>query len=100
MVERVKAIWKAADCVCFDVDSTVTIDEGIDKLAEFLGKGDEVAALWVKHTCDIILSNFYWTIQIRALQYLELIKIWMTSKFKLHFKNLNLIDMQDNQICA
>jgi len=34
-----------ADAVCFDVDSTVINEEGIDVLADFLGKGDEVAAL-------------------------------------------------------
>mmetsp|Transcript_27808 Transcript_27808/g.69752 ORF Transcript_27808/g.69752 Transcript_27808/m.69752 type:complete len:283 (-) Transcript_27808:331-1179(-) len=34
-----------ADAVAFDVDSTVCIDEGIDELAAFLGKGDEVAAM-------------------------------------------------------
>ena len=30
---------------CFDVDSTVCTDEGIDELAAFLGKGEEVAAM-------------------------------------------------------
>jgi phosphoserine phosphatase len=34
-----------ADAVCFDVDSTVIAEEGIDTLAEYLGKGDEVAEL-------------------------------------------------------
>lgn len=34
-----------ADAVCFDVDSTVIAEEGIDTLAEYLGKGEEVAAL-------------------------------------------------------
>jgi phosphoserine phosphatase len=34
-----------ADAVCFDVDSTVIQEEGIDALAEFLGKGEAVAAL-------------------------------------------------------
>lgn len=34
-----------ADCVCFDVDSTVVNEEGIDVLADYLGKGEEVAAL-------------------------------------------------------
>jgi len=34
-----------ADAVCFDVDSTVINEEGIDVLAEYLGKGEEVAAL-------------------------------------------------------
>jgi phosphoserine phosphatase len=31
--------------VCFDVDSTVCVDEGIDELAAFLGKGKEVAEM-------------------------------------------------------
>jgi phosphoserine phosphatase len=31
--------------VCFDVDSTVCTDEGIDELAAFLGKGEEVAEM-------------------------------------------------------
>ena len=30
---------------CFDVDSTVCVDEGIDELAEYLGKGEEVAEM-------------------------------------------------------
>lgn len=34
-----------ADAVCFDVDSTVIAEEGIDVLAEFLGQGEAVAAL-------------------------------------------------------
>lgn len=33
------------DCVCFDVDSTVIREEGIDVLAVHLGKGEQVAAL-------------------------------------------------------
>ncbi len=31
--------------VCFDVDSTVIREEGIDELAKFCGKGHEVARL-------------------------------------------------------
>ena len=34
-----------ADAVCFDVDSTVIAEEGIDVLADFLGQGEAVAAL-------------------------------------------------------
>jgi phosphoserine phosphatase len=34
-----------ADAYCFDVDSTFCSDESIDELADFLGRGDEVAAL-------------------------------------------------------
>lgn len=36
-------IWRNADAVCFDVDSTVCLDEGIDELAEFCGAGEAVA---------------------------------------------------------
>ncbi|KAF5175225.1 Phosphoserine phosphatase protein, partial [Thalictrum thalictroides] len=36
-------IWQNADAVCFDVDSTVCIDEGIDEFAEFCGAGKAVA---------------------------------------------------------
>jgi len=32
-----------ADAVCFDVDSTVILDEGIDELADFCGAGKAVA---------------------------------------------------------
>jgi phosphoserine phosphatase len=34
-----------ADAVCFDVDSTVIAEEGIDALADYLGKGAKVAEL-------------------------------------------------------
>ncbi|XP_053679476.1 phosphoserine phosphatase [Anopheles nili] len=36
---------KKAHIVCFDVDSTIITEEGIDELAQFCGKGGEVAAL-------------------------------------------------------
>ena len=42
---HVKEIFKRADCVCFDVDSTLIRDEGIDRLAEACGVGEEVEAL-------------------------------------------------------
>lgn len=38
-----RRIWRSADAVCFDVDSTVCSDEAIDELAKFVGKGEEVA---------------------------------------------------------
>ncbi|RMZ94016.1 phosphoserine phosphatase [Brachionus plicatilis] len=41
-------LWKNADCVCFDVDSTVCINEAIDDLAEFAGMGSEVHELTKK----------------------------------------------------
>ncbi|CAG0905527.1 unnamed protein product [Cyprideis torosa] len=41
--ERVKRIWRSADAVCFDVDSTVCPTEAIDELAAFCGKANIVA---------------------------------------------------------
>uniref|UniRef100_A0A7N0ZRF2 phosphoserine phosphatase n=1 Tax=Kalanchoe fedtschenkoi TaxID=63787 RepID=A0A7N0ZRF2_KALFE len=36
-------LWQSTNAVCFDVDSTVCLDEGIDELAEFCGAGQAVA---------------------------------------------------------
>ncbi|XP_055600940.1 phosphoserine phosphatase isoform X2 [Uranotaenia lowii] len=36
---------RTAQIVCFDVDSTIITEEGIDELAQYCGKGSEVAAL-------------------------------------------------------
>ena len=38
----VQRIWREADAVCFDVDSTVITEEGIDELAKFCGVGQQV----------------------------------------------------------
>ena len=43
--EEVKLCWRQADAVCFDVDSTVIVDEGIDELAAFCGVADQVKEL-------------------------------------------------------
>jgi phosphoserine phosphatase len=40
---QVLQILRSAQAVCFDVDSTVCTDEGIDELAAFLGAGEAVA---------------------------------------------------------
>ncbi len=37
-----KQVWRRADVVCFDVDSTLIKEEGIDGLAEFCGTGAQV----------------------------------------------------------
>ena len=42
--ENAREIWRDADAVCFDVDSTVIRIEGIDELASFLGVAEEVKA--------------------------------------------------------
>ena len=41
----VLATWRSAKAVCFDVDSTLCVDESIDEIAAFLGVGEQVAAL-------------------------------------------------------
>ena len=42
---RAKKIFQESDCVCFDVDSTVVTEEGIDILAKACGKYEQVKAL-------------------------------------------------------
>jgi phosphoserine phosphatase len=44
-LNQAKNIWRSANAVCFDVDSTVIQTEAIDELAKFCGKGDEVELL-------------------------------------------------------
>ncbi|XP_077254745.1 phosphoserine phosphatase [Temnothorax americanus] len=44
-LENIKNIWKTADAVTFDVDSTVIAEEAIDELANFCGKGEEITKL-------------------------------------------------------
>jgi phosphoserine phosphatase len=40
-----KEIWRKADAVCFDVDSTVCCDEAIDELAKYVNKTKEVSEI-------------------------------------------------------
>ncbi|XP_018449166.1 phosphoserine phosphatase, chloroplastic-like isoform X3 [Raphanus sativus] len=47
--KEVLDIWRNVEAVCFDVDSTVCVDEGIDELAEFCGAGKAVAE-WTAST--------------------------------------------------
>ncbi|XP_034025224.1 phosphoserine phosphatase [Thalassophryne amazonica] len=44
-LSQTKALFRRADAVCFDVDSTVIKEEGIDELAKFCGVGDAVTAM-------------------------------------------------------
>lgn len=44
-LNEIKSIWRNADTVTFDVDSTVIQEEGIDELAKFCGKEKDVLAL-------------------------------------------------------
>lgn len=43
--DHIKSVWRSADAVCFDVDSTVCTDEAIDELAKFVGREKEVAEM-------------------------------------------------------
>ncbi|KOC61469.1 Phosphoserine phosphatase [Habropoda laboriosa] len=44
-LNQTRLIWRNADAVTFDVDSTVIQEEGIDQLAKFCGKENDVVAL-------------------------------------------------------
>jgi hypothetical protein len=48
-----RAVFRECDCVCFDVDSTVTQEEGIDVLADALGK----VYMLNKHSCPLSLVS-------------------------------------------
>lgn len=45
MISLYKEVWRNADAVCFDVDSTVCCDEAIDELAKYVGKSKEVSEI-------------------------------------------------------
>jgi phosphoserine phosphatase len=46
--EEIAKIINTCQAVCFDVDSTVIPEEGIDQLAAFKGAGEAVAAWTAK----------------------------------------------------
>lgn len=50
--------------MCFDVDSTVCVDEGIDELAEFCGAGKAVAEWTAKSA--VLTSNYsiFWLLRV------------------------------------
>lgn len=54
----IKEIWKIANAVTFDVDSTVITEEGIDELAKFCGKGEQIAELYVSLFAFYYNTNF------------------------------------------
>jgi len=40
--EHALATWRTADCVCLDVDCTVTSSDGLDLLAEMMGCEEKI----------------------------------------------------------
>lgn len=46
-LSQTKELFRRAEAVCFDVDSTVIREEGIDELAKFCGVGDAVTEMCV-----------------------------------------------------
>jgi len=49
-LSQTKEVFRRAEAVFFDVDSTVIKEEGIDELAKFCGVGDAVAEMYVNVT--------------------------------------------------
>jgi hypothetical protein len=43
--ERVLKLWRQAQAVCFDIDCTVAKNDQLDLLADFMGLGEQVAAI-------------------------------------------------------
>lgn len=52
--QSTQEIWRSVGAVCFDVDSTVCEEEGIDVLAEYCGAGQAVKEWTTK--CVPLLS--------------------------------------------
>lgn len=46
---------KQAQCIFLDVDSTITNQEGIDELARYLNKYDEVSAITEKYRTNSLI---------------------------------------------
>ena len=44
-MERIVSSLKRAQCIFFDVDSTIIKQEGLDEFARFLGKNEQIEAL-------------------------------------------------------
>lgn len=61
----VKELWRSVGAVCFDVDSTVCEDEGIDVLAEHCGAGAAVKEWTHKYVVSIVMMMLLlagWTV--------------------------------------
>ncbi|GIL57042.1 hypothetical protein Vafri_12308 [Volvox africanus] len=43
--DRVLSIWRRVDAVCFDVDCTITVNDSLDLLADFMGVKEQVEEL-------------------------------------------------------
>lgn len=56
---KAKEVWGRATAVCFDVDSTLIQEEGIDKLAEYCGAGEQVAEWYLNFVYGIASSSCY-----------------------------------------
>lgn len=56
-LEQTKEIFRRADAVCFDVDSTVIREEGIDELAKFCGVGDAVREMYERIRALAMISS-------------------------------------------
>lgn len=58
-LSQAKEFFRRADAVCFDVDSTVIKEEGIDELAKFCGVQDAVTEMCV---CIQHFMNMHWKV--------------------------------------
>ncbi|MEQ2297838.1 hypothetical protein AMECASPLE_038806, partial [Ameca splendens] len=58
--QETKELFRRADAVCFDVDSTVIKEEGIDELAIFCGVGDAVREMYGScFSCTLLQKSLY-----------------------------------------
>ncbi|GJW07712.1 phosphoserine phosphatase, chloroplastic [Tanacetum coccineum] len=65
--EKVLDLWEKVNVVCFDADSTVCTDKGIDELAEFCGVGKVVSEWTVKCALELH-SKYNWNFSLKFSQ--------------------------------
>lgn len=77
-LSQTKELLRRAEAVCFDVDSTVIREEGIDELAKFCGVGDAVTEMCVNmQMCtEKYISNTTNTLRPLLLSHLGLGRPW------------------------
>ncbi|XP_075490931.1 phosphoserine phosphatase, chloroplastic-like [Primulina tabacum] len=67
--KEILEVWRAANAVCFDVDSTVCLDEGIDELAEFCRAVKAVADWTARAVSGSVTQNVH-VLSVGVINYL------------------------------
>ena len=81
--EAVINLLKEADALCFDVDSTVCVSEGIDDLASYCGRGEQVKEMYAILFYEKWLKNYIcgtYSILLRTGHAKQCLEVWISEK--------------------